>query len=76
VSSSGNFYTRPPAATTLPAGPPATTLPAYSSTTVVATTLPAGYIRVVPTGYTCRYVGGIDYRPVMYQGSTVYVVVR
>lgn len=47
-----------------------------SSTTAVATTLPAGCIRVVPTGYTCSYVGGIYYRPVMYQGSTVYVVVR
>ncbi len=67
MSSSGNVYPRPPAATILPA---------YSSTTVVATTLPAGCIRVVPAGYTCRYVGGIYYRPVMYQGSTVYVVVR
>lgn len=54
------------------------------STTVVTTTLPAGYIRTVPAGYTtvvyrgytCRYVGGVYYRPVMYGGTTVYVVVR
>lgn len=53
-------------------------------TTVVVAPLPAGYIRVVPTGYrtivyrgySCRYVGGVYYRPVMYQGATVYVVVR
>ena len=45
---------------------------------------PAGYIRTVPVGYTtvvyggysCRYVAGVYYRPVIYQGSTVYVVVR
>ena len=50
----------------------------------VATTLPAGYIRTVPAGYrtvvyrgySCRYVGGIYYRPVMYGGTTVYVVVH
>lgn len=50
----------------------------------VVTTLPAGYIRTVPAGYktiayrgyTCRYVGGVYYRPVFYGGSTVYVVVR
>lgn len=66
VTTGGAVYTRP------------------ATTTVVATTLPAGYIRVVPTGYTtvvyrgysCRYVGGIYYRAVMYQGATVYVVVR
>lgn len=46
--------------------------------------LPGGYIRTVPVGYTtvvyggysCRYVGGIYYRPVIYQGATVYVVVN
>ena len=51
---------------------------------VVAAPLPAGYGRVVPAGsrtvayrgYNCRYVGGVYYRPVMYQGSAVYVVVR
>ncbi len=51
---------------------------------VVAAPLPAGYVRVVPAGYrtvvyrgyNCRYVGGVYYRPVMYQGSAVYVVVR
>ncbi len=51
---------------------------------VVAAPLPAGYVRVVPAGYrtvvyrgyNCRYVGGVYYRPVMYQGSTVYVVVH
>jgi hypothetical protein len=45
--------------------------------------LPRGYVAVVPSGYrtvvyrgySCRFVGGIYYRPVMYQGSTVYVVV-
>lgn len=66
--------------------PPATTLPApvYRPPVVVTAPLPSGYIRVVPTGYTtvyyggynCSYVGGIYYRPVMYQGATVYVVVR
>jgi hypothetical protein len=51
---------------------------------VVAAPLPAGYVRVVPAGYrtvvyrgyNCRYVGGVYYRPVMYQGSAAYVVVR
>jgi len=51
---------------------------------VVVAPLPAGYIRVVPAGYrtvvyrgySCRFVGGVYYRPVMYQGSTVYVVVH
>jgi hypothetical protein len=50
----------------------------------VAAPLPAGYIRTVPVGYrpvyyggyNCMFVGGIYYRPVMYQGATVYVVVR
>lgn len=81
VTNSGDVYRRGggvAAAPVYPARYPA------ANTTVVATTLPAGYIRVVPTGYTtvvyggysCRYVGGVYYRPVMYQGSTVYVVVR
>ena len=51
---------------------------------VVAAPLPVGYVRVVPAGYrtvvyrgyNCRYVGGVYYRPVMYQGSAAYVVVR
>ncbi len=55
----------------------------YRGAAVVAP-LPAGYIRTVPYGYStvyyggynCMYVGGIYYRPVMYQGTTVYVVVR
>ncbi|MEY4568786.1 MAG: hypothetical protein RLZZ398_225 [Verrucomicrobiota bacterium] len=80
VGPNGNVYARP------------TTLPAYGAsavvvrppTTVVVAPMPAGYIRVVPVGYTtvvyggysCRYVGGIYYRPIMYQGSTVYIVVR
>lgn len=50
---------------------------------VVVAPLPVGYIRVVPTGYRtvvyrgypCRYVGGVYYRPVMYQGTTVYVTI-
>jgi hypothetical protein len=49
-----------------------------------ATTLPAGYIRVVPSGYrtvyyggyNCCFVGGIYYRPIMYQGTSVYIVVK
>lgn len=58
--------------------------------TVVATgrpvvaPLPGGYIRTLPVGYrpiyyggyNCMFVGGIYYRPVMYQGTTVYVVVN
>lgn len=66
VTTGGAVYTRP------------------ATTTVVAATLPAGYIRVVPAGYrmvvyggyNCYFVGGVYYRPVMYQGATVYVVVR
>ncbi len=50
---------------------------------VVVAPLPVGYIRVVPAGYRtvvyrgypCRYVGGVYYRPVMYQGTTVYVTI-
>jgi len=46
--------------------------------------LPHGYIAVMPGGYRAvtvsgvRYytVGGIYYRPQIYQGRTVYVVVR
>ncbi len=57
-----------------------------TKTTVVAggSTLPHGYIAVLPGGYHVvtvsgvRYytVGGVYYRPQMYQGRTVYVVVR
>jgi hypothetical protein len=51
---------------------------------VVAPVLPVGYVRVVPAGYrtvmyrgyNCRFVGGVYYRPVMYQGTSVWVVVR
>lgn len=51
---------------------------------VAAPVLPAGYIRVVPAGYrtvmyrgyNCRFVGGVYYRPVMYQGTSVWVVVH
>lgn len=50
---------------------------------VAVAPLPVGYIRVVPAGYRtvvyrgypCRYVGGVYYRPVMYQGTTVYVTI-
>ena len=38
--------------------------------------VPAGYRTVAYRGYTCRYVGGIYYRPAMYQGNTVWVVVQ
>ena len=49
----------------------------------VVAPLPSGYIRTVPVGYTtvvyggynCMFVGGIYYRPVIYGGETVYVVV-
>jgi hypothetical protein len=27
-------------------------------------------------GYNCRFVGGVYYRPVMYQGTSVWVVVH
>ena len=36
---------------------------------------PAGYRLVNYGGYTCRYVNGVYYRAVMYQGQTVWVVV-
>ena len=50
---------------------------------VVAPVLPRGYVSVVPAGYrtvvyrgyNCRFVGGVYYRPVLYQGATVYVTV-
>ena len=49
-----------------------------------AAALPGGYLRAVPAGYTaavyggynCLYVGGVYYRPVIYGGETVYVVVN
>jgi hypothetical protein len=55
----------------------------YGGAAVVAP-LPVGYVRTVPYGYrtvyyggyNCMFVGGVYYRPVMYQGTTVYVVVR
>jgi hypothetical protein len=45
--------------------------------------LPAGYVRYVPNGsrivvyrgYSCYFVGGVYYRAVMYEGTTVYIVV-
>lgn len=47
---------------------------AYPSTYI--RTIPAGYRTVYYGGYNCFYVGGIYYRPVIYQGTTVYVVVN
>jgi hypothetical protein len=38
-------------------------------------TIPAGYSRMYYGGYNCFFVGGIYYRPVIYEGATVYVVV-
>jgi hypothetical protein len=46
--------------------------------------LPAGYYGALPGayravyygGYHCYYAGGVYYRPVFYQGNTVYIVVR
>lgn len=45
--------------------------------------LPNGYVRTLPApctavvygGYSCLYSGGLYYRPVMYAGQTVYVIV-
>ncbi len=78
VTNNGKVYRRGGGAV------PATRRVAVSSTAVVVAPLPVGFIRTVPVGYTtvvyggytCRYVGGIYYRPVMYQGTTVYIVVR
>jgi hypothetical protein len=38
--------------------------------------VPAGYRTVRYAGYSCRYVGGIYYRPATYQGQTVWIVVQ
>ena len=54
------------------------------ATRPIAPVLPRGYFASVPVGarpivyggYNCYYVGGIYYRPVFYQGATVYVVVN
>jgi hypothetical protein len=37
--------------------------------------IPGAYRAVVYGGYNCYYSGGVYYRPVFYQGNTVYVVV-
>jgi hypothetical protein len=37
--------------------------------------VPAGYVTRVYRGYSCRYVGGIYYRPSTYQGQTVWIIV-
>jgi hypothetical protein len=66
------------------AGPNGAVVRGGGGAAVVARPLPSGYVRVVPAGYrpvyyggyNCMFVGGVYYRPVMYQGSTVYVVVR
>ena len=49
----------------------------------IAPVLPRGYIAAVPVGarpivyggFNCYSAGGMYYRPVFYQGATVYVVV-
>ena len=38
-------------------------------------TVPVVYRRIVYRGYNCYFVGGVYYRSVMYQGTTVYVIV-
>jgi len=38
--------------------------------------LPLGYRAAFYGGYNCYYAGGIYYRPVIYGGQTVYVVVQ
>jgi hypothetical protein len=47
----------------------AATKPAYIAT------LPAGYRPMAYRGYNCFFVGGIYYRPIIYGGQTVYVIV-
>ena len=37
--------------------------------------VPAGYTTVAYRGYSCRFVGGVYYRAMMYQGQTVWVIV-
>ena len=37
--------------------------------------VPVGYVTRVYRGYSCRYVGGIYYRPSTYQGQTVWIIV-
>ena len=34
------------------------------------------HARVILAATQCRFAGGVYYRPVIYQGTTVYVVVR
>lgn len=38
--------------------------------------VPYGYSTVYYRGYNCYYASGVYYRPVFYQGTTVYVVVN
>ena len=38
--------------------------------------IPPGYRAAYYGGYNCYYAGGIYYRPVIYGGETVYVVVQ
>ena len=37
--------------------------------------LPAGYRAAVYGGYNCFVAGGVYYRPIIYSGQTVYVIV-
>ncbi len=38
--------------------------------------IPPGYRAAYYGGYNCYYAGGVYYRPVIYGGNTVYVVVQ
>ncbi len=57
---------------------------ARAGTGAVTRALPSGYYAAVPSGYrsvtyhgySCRYVNGVYYRPAVYHGRTVWVVVR
>ncbi|MDB6133694.1 MAG: hypothetical protein JWM59_1937 [Verrucomicrobiales bacterium] len=85
VTRNGKAYVGPngAAVSTRPVYPPKTVV-VSKKTVVVAKPLPSGYIRAVPAGYTtvvyrgysCRYVGGIYYRSVMYQGGAVWIIVK
>ena len=39
-------------------------------------TVPVGYVTRAYRGYSCRYVGGVYYRPSTYEGQTVWIIVQ
>jgi len=50
--------------------------PNNSAVAVRPAPLPSGYRTVAYKGYNCLFVGGVYYRPVIYGGETVYVIVK